>query len=321
MGRTPRGLVLGALLLALLATPLSAPFLDSYNYVLQVMIVMFMWIAMTSSWNIIGGFAGYTSLGHGVFFALGGYLSGSLFVYLGLSPFLTAPLAGLVAVGVGLLVGLITLRTRGPSFIISTIALLLMTNLLINNWQFVGGANGMSLPLPTLPLAAAKASFYYAMLVAAVGSVYLAYRVKRSKFGLGLRAVAEDETKAEVAGINTRMYKIAAFALSAFFVAVAGAVWAYSLAYLRPVTFLSIAIAADFVLMPILGGRGTVAGPVLGSVLIVGVNELSVAYFGGTALNLVATGALLLVVLLFFPQGIVGTLRQHRRLPRILDWD
>lgn len=319
--RESRTLVLAALLAVLLATPLTRPFLESYNYVLQVMTVMFMWIAMTSSWNLIGGFAGYMSLGHNVFYAVGGYTSGILLVYFGLSPFLTAALAGLVALVLGLLVGLITLRTRGPAFIISTIALLLMTRLLFDNWTFVGGANGISLPLPSLPLSVSKATFYYAMLVAAAGSVYLAYRVRRSKFGLGLRALAEDETKADVAGINTRLHKVMAFALSAFFVAVVGAIWGYSLAYLRPVTFLSIAIAADIILMAIIGGRGTIAGPVVGSVLVVSFNELAVSYFGGTALNLAVTGGLLLVVLLFFPRGIVGTLRAYGRLPRILDWD
>jgi branched-chain amino acid transport system permease protein len=316
-----RRLVLLAVLVALAVVPLLRPVLPSYNYVLQLMLVSFMWITMASSWNILGGYTGYISLGHNVFFAIGGYVAGMLLVYAGLSPLLTALLGGVVATAAGLVIGLITLRTRGPAFIISTIALLLMVRLWFDNWDLIGGSNGIALPLPPFPPQWAKAPFYYAMLIAAIGAVLLSYRIRHSKFGLGLRAIAQDEIKAEVAGINTRMYKIAAFALSAFWVAVAGAVWGYSLSYLRPTVFLTIAVAAEMVLMVIIGGKGTVAGPVVGAVLLVMVNEFSIARFGSSELNIVVTGGLLLVVLLFFPAGIVGSLRERGRLPRILDWD
>lgn len=317
-----RYLIPGLVLILLLAVPLSRPLIGRpYNYVLQILMVGLMWVAMTSSWNLIGGYAGYMSLGHNVFFGLGGYTSGMLLLYLGLSPFLTAPIAGLVSVAFGFLVGLVTLRTRGPSFIISTIALLLMVALLFDNWDFVGGSNGLSLPLPPFPLEVLKVPFYYAMLVIAIGSVYLSYRVAHSKFGLALRAIAQDETKAEVAGIDTRRMKVIAFSLSAFFVGAAGAIWGYSLTYLRPTIFFTIGVAAQMVLMVIIGGRGTVAGPVVGAILLVALNEIAISQFGSSELNIVITGVILLVVLLFFPQGIVGTLRDRRRLPGFLDWD
>lgn len=142
-----------------------------------------------------------------------------------------------------------------------------------------------------------------------------------SKFGLALRAIAQDETKAEVAGIDTRRMKIAAFSLSAFFVGMAGAIWGYSLTYLRPTIFFTIGVAAQMVLMVIIGGRGTVAGPAVGAFLLVALNEVAVSQFGSTELNIVVTGVILLIVLLFFPQGIVGSLRERRRLPGFLDWD
>jgi branched-chain amino acid transport system permease protein len=276
---------------------------------------------MTSSWNILGGYTGYISLGHNVFFGLGGYVAGLLLVFQGISPFASAVLGGLVAMLVGLVAGFITFRTRGPAFIISTIALLLMTSLLFDNWDLVGGSNGMELPLPPFPLRWLKMPFYYAMLVAAMGAVFLGYRVQHSKLGLALRAIAQDETKAEVAGIDTRRLKILAFALSAFFPGVVGAIWGYSLTYLRPTIFFVIGVAAQMVLMAIIGGRGTVAGPVMGAVLIVALNEVAVTQFGSTELNIVVTGVILIVVLLFFPQGIVGTLREKGRLPAVLDWD
>lgn len=321
--RHPRGrrAFLAILVLALMALPLFRPVIPAYNYVLHILLVTFMWVTMSTSWNIIGGYAGYISLGHNVFFGLGAYLSGALLVFFGLSPFLTAPLSGLAALAFGLVFGVIALRTRGPAFIISTIALLLVLQILLDNWALLGGSNGLSLPLIGLPRNLLKVPFYYAMLITAIGSVYLSYRVAHSKLGLGLRAISQDETKAEVAGIDTSLYKIIAFGLSAFFVAMAGAVWGYSLSYLRPTAFLSIAIAAEMVLMAIVGGRGTVAGPVVGAVALVALNEFSVARLGGTELNLAFTGAILLVVLLFFPLGIVGTLRENGKLPSILDWD
>lgn len=318
----PGLLVVGVVTLILALLPLARPWIGRpFNYVMQMGIVVLMWIAMASSWNLIGGFTGYISLGHNVFFGIGGYAAGLLLAYQGLSPFLTAPLAGLIAVAFGFLVGLITLRTRGPAFIISTIALLLMTGLIFDNWDLVGGSNGLSLPLPPFPVAVAKIPFYYAMLLIAAGSVYLGYRVAHSKFGLALRAIAQDETKAEVAGIDTRRMKIAAFSLSAFFVGAAGAIWGYSLSYLRPTVFFIIGVAAQMVLMVIIGGRGTVAGPAVGAILLVALNEVSVSQFGSNELNIVITGVILLVVLLFFPLGVVGTLREQGRLPGFLDWD
>jgi branched-chain amino acid transport system permease protein len=318
--RDSRTIVLAVLVTVLVLVPLGRPYIGAYNYVLHVMLVTFMWIAIASSWNIIGGYAGYISLGHSVFYAIGGYVSGMLLVYFGISPFLSAPLAGAVASVIGLLFGLISLRTRGPAFIISTIALLLMVRLWFDNWDFIGASNGLSLPLPPFPREWAKVPFYYAMLAAAAGAVYLSYRIRHSKFGLGLRAISQDEVKAEVAGIDVRRYKIAAFAASAFFVAVVGAFWGYSLSYLRPTVFLTIAVAAEMVLIVIIGGRGTVAGPVIGAVLLVSVNEFSIAYFGSSELNIVITGTLMIIVLLFFPEGIVGALRSRGRLPRALDW-
>lgn len=320
--RPGRGTAVLVVLLALALVPFSYPYLTSYSYTLQIITTGFMWIALASSWNIIGGFAGYISLGHNVFLAVGGYFSGMVLIHLGLSPFLTAVVAGLACVALGAAVGLVTLRTTGPAFIIATIALMLIARIAFDNWSFIGGSNGVTLPPLTLSeRGLLNVPFYYGMLVCAVGAVLLAYRIRHSKFGLGLRALAEDETKAEVSGIDTRAYKIAAFALSGFFIGVVGALWGYSLSYLRPEIFLTLAVAADMVLMAIIGGRGTVAGPVIGATLIVAFNEIAVSKLGGSEINLAVTGILLILVLLAFPLGIVGTLREKGRLPRVLDWD
>jgi branched-chain amino acid transport system permease protein len=316
-----RALLVGLLLAVAALFPLLQLYNGGMNYWLHMLLFIYLNIAVASSWNIIGGYAGYISLGHNVFLAVGGYFSGILFAYFGISPFITTPLAGLAALLVGLLVGLCTLRARGPTFIISTIALVLLVKIALDNWDYVGGSNGMSLPLLDLPVEIVKLPFYYGMLLVAIGAVWLSYRIRRSKFGLGLRAISQDEIKAEVAGIPTGLYKILAFALSALFVGMAGALWGYYLFFLRPTTFLTILLGAKFVLMTILGGRGTVAGPVVGAIVFVVANEFFVSKLGSSELNIAATGLLLIVVLLFFPDGIIGTLKHKGRLPKALDWD
>ena len=318
---TSRRALILLLFLAAALFPLLHLAVGGLNYWLHMALFLFMNIAIASSWNIIGGYAGYISLGHNVFFAVGGYAAAILFAYFGVSPFIAFPLCGLIAMAVGFVVGLITLRTRGPTFIISTIALVLLVKILFDNWGYVGGTNGISLPLLDLPVEYVKLPFYYAMLVLAVGAIWLSFRVRRSKFGLGLRAISQDETKAEVAGVPTRFYKTFAFALSGLFIGMAGALWGYYLTYLSPAIFLTILVGAKFVLMTILGGRGTVSGPVVGAVVFIVANEFFVAQFGATELNIVATGLMLVLVLLFFPEGIIGTLKKTGRLPKMLDWD
>lgn len=319
--RSRRVTLIASLALVVLFPVIAYPIFDSYAYVLQLGMLVLMWIAMSSSWNIIGGFAGYISLGHGLFYAIGGYSAGLALAHWGISPFLFLPVAGLAGMMVGFLAGLITLRTRGPAFIVATIAMLFLGLLTFDNWEFIGGSSGLDLPLFQFPIEFLKVPFYYAMALTAFGAVYLSYRVAHSKFGLGLRAISQDETKAEVAGINTRWYKVWAFALSAIFIGMAGALYGYSLTHLRPLTFFGIAVAARMVLMAIIGGRGTVAGPVIGAILILGVNEVAVRQMGESAINIVFTGLILVVTLLFFPEGIVGSLRKSGRLPAFLDWD
>jgi branched-chain amino acid transport system permease protein len=216
---------------------------------------------------------------------------------------------------------LIALRTRGSTFIISTIALVLLVLEVLDTWKLTGGTNGLAMPMIPLDGAIAKIPFYYYMLAIMVLCILMTYFIKRSKFGLGLRAISQDETKAEVAGIPTRYYKILAFGLSGLFIGMSGAIYGYSLTYLRPSIFLTVAIGTGIVLNTILGGKGTVSGPVIGAAIMLAINEFIVSKLGATELNIVVTGLILIFVLLFFPDGIVGTLRNKGTLPTFLDWD
>jgi branched-chain amino acid transport system permease protein len=309
------------LLVGLLIIPLIHLKTGSLNYWLYMLTICFLYTTWSSSWNIIGGYAGYISLGHNVFTAFGAYFAGMIFVFWRISPFITAPIAGIFAMAAGLLFGLIALRTRGSTFIISTIALVLLVAETLDNWKLSGGTNGLPMPMIPLEGAIAKIPFYYYMLAIMVLCVLMTYFIKHSKFGLALRAISQDETKAEVAGIPTRQYKILAFGLSGLFIGMSGAIYGYSLTYLRPSIFLTVAIGTGIVLNTILGGKGTVSGPVIGAAIMLAVNEFVVSKLGASELNIVVTGLILIFVLLFFPDGIVGTLRNKGVLPTFLDWD
>lgn len=309
------------ILAALLVLPLIHIKTGTLNYWLYMLTLAFLYIIWSSSWNIIGGFAGYISLGHNVFTAIGAYFAGMVFVFWRISPLITAPIAGIVAMISGLLFGLIALRTRGSTFIISTIALVLLVAETLDNWKKTGGVNGLAMPMIPLDGAIAKIPFYYYLLVIMILCILMTYFIKHSKFGLGLRAISQDEVKAEVAGIPTRQYKILAFGLSGLFIGMSGAIYGYSLTYLRPSIFLTVAIGTGIVLNTILGGKGTVSGPVIGAAIMLAVNEFVVSKLGATELNIVVTGLILIFVLLFFPDGIVGSLRNKGTLPTFLDWD
>jgi branched-chain amino acid transport system permease protein len=229
--------------------------------------------------------------------------------------------AGILTMLGGLLFGLIALRTRGSAFIISTIALVLLVAELLDNWKLTGGTNGLAMSMITLSGQYAKIPYYYYLLAIMVLAIITSYFIRHSKFGLALRAISQDETKAEVAGIPTRRYKILAFGISGLFIGMAGAIWGSYLTYLRPSIFLPVNIGTTIVLMAILGGKGTVSGPVLGAAIMIAVNEFVVAKLGATELNIVVTGLILIFVLLYFPEGIVGTLKTWKRLPSFLDWD
>ena len=257
-------------------------FFSNQNYIIHLLLYAFFYIIMTSSWNIIGGYGGFISIGHNAFLCVGAYVAGYAAVRYGISPFYLIGLSGLVAGIFGFIVGLITLRVKGPSFIISSIALIMIMRIVFDHWDLVGGASGITLPFNSLPVQWSKLPHYYSFLFLALAAIYLNWYVRHSKFGLALRAVSHDETRSAVAGINVKMIKVTAFALSAFLIGSAGAVWADYLTYIRPNMFLVILIAANIVLMVILGGKGTVTGPIVGTVIFILFNEIILTFFGAT---------------------------------------
>lgn len=303
------------LLAALGAFLLAFPFLVPVLYLQHLAILILMYVALSSSWNLIGGFAGYESFGHIVFFGTGAYTSALLLIHLGWSPLVTAPLAGLAACLVAFL-ALPSLRTRGAYFAITTLALSLVVQLVIYNADpITQGGRGLFLPLSPWGAEVAKRPFYFAMLLAAAGAVGLSYLVKHSKFGLGLELIRDDEDKAEVVGINTVLYKSLAFILSAFFPGVAGAIHGYYMNYISPAGAFNILISINILLFAIFGGKGTILGPILGAVILIPVSQaLNMAL--RTELHVLLFGVLLILVILYLPGGLASLFQRPTRAPR-----
>ncbi|HEY5902334.1 MAG TPA: branched-chain amino acid ABC transporter permease [Anaerolineales bacterium] len=299
-----------------LAFLLVYPWVQHSQYSQHVMVMTFMAAVMASSWNIIGGYTGYTSLGHAAFFGLGGYLVALAHNAYGWHPFISSWFLALIVMAVALVMGWIALRTQGSAFVVVTIAVIFIFRLLaLNLSSITNGAKGLTQPRPGwagVPWSPEfiKIPFYYIMLALLLVTVFVSWRIRQSKFGLGLIAIREDEGKAEAVGIDTMLYKVLAFGISAYFVAVAGGIYSYFFTYIDPNFLFDILTSVTMVLMAILGGRGTLWGPVLGAFIMQPLSNWVVGQFGGSQIHLTVFGAILLFVMLFMPQGILPTLAE-----------
>jgi branched-chain amino acid transport system permease protein len=305
-----------AVLVVLLAYPwlLRAP----YFHVLGFNVLLY--ATMATSWNILGGYTGYKSLGHSAFFGLGAYLVAIAASRWGWNPLLSAPLLALVVTASALVLGWIMLRASGAAFVIATIALLLIFRILALNLRSItGGAPGLSQPLPPWTPEFSRMPFYYYMLACLIVALAVSAFVRRSRLGLGLLAIRDDERKAAMVGVDTTLYKVIAFGLSAYFVALGGGIWSYFMAHISPVFAFDIQISVDMILVTMLGGLGTLWGPVLGAFILMPVADLILFQFGSSQIHLAVLGLLMLAIILFMPRGILPTIQdwlERRRAPR-----
>jgi ABC-type branched-subunit amino acid transport system ATPase component/ABC-type branched-subunit amino acid transport system permease subunit len=279
----------------------------------QNMIILSMLFAIGAvGLNVISGYGGYISLGQSAFIGVGAYTVGLGALKVGGDPFVWVPVAGLVAALFALIMGGIAMRTRGHSFVILTIGLLFLTQLVAINWDsLTNGTQGLSLPIPTWDVAYQYWPFYYAMLGLLGLSLLMAWRIRRTKFGTGLIAMREDEDKASTVGINTPVYKTLGFVASAVLLGMAGGVYAYYLAFIDPRGMFDIVISVQIILCMLLGGRATLWGPVLGAFLIEPLNELANQQMGGGNSRLLIFGGLMALVVLFLPKGIIPTVSER----------
>ena len=292
--------------------------LVSSNLYYQAMLIMTFIIAIgATGWNIMGGYAGYISLGNSAFIGLGAYTTGILAVKLGISPFAGAFAGGLVAGVAAAILSLVTRRTRGMYFIIVTFAALQLLGIVATICSgLTGGSKGLALPLPTWSLSYQNWPFYYPLLALLVLAVAVSAGVRRSKLGLGLFAIQDDEGKAAGLGLATNAYKLIAFVLGGTFLGVAGGIYAYYVAFLNVSAVFDIITSMLIVLAALLGGRGTLWGPVLGAFIIEPLANLTSTSLGGAdagAIRLLLFGGLLGIVVLFLPRGILPTVTAWKR--------
>jgi branched-chain amino acid transport system permease protein len=288
----------------------ALPYLDLPLYYIRFLSSVFLYVTLAQSWNIIGGYTGYVSFGHVTFFGIGAYVAAILFRQLGAGPHVAAVPAGLVAALFGMLVGYPALRLRGPYFGIATLALSLVVMLVVANLPATGGGEGIvvrgGLPFTRVAL---EQAFYLSYLALALLAVATAWWLERSRFGFGLRAIRDDEDVALSVGVNATRLKVLALGLSSFFPGAVGALYAHQASYVAPGDVFTLSISFKSLVYAVVGGIGTVLGPVVGTVFMEVFNTLlTISPLGTYQVDRIVFGVLLIVVVLAAPAGIVGLL-------------
>jgi branched-chain amino acid transport system permease protein len=262
-------------------------------------------VTLASAWNILGGFAGQVSLGYSAFLGIGAYTT-ALLSLRGVNPFLTLPLGAALAAIFSVIIGLPAFRLRGPYFTIATIGVGEAVRVCAATVSFTGGSSGLRMPAGSFDFN----HNYFSMVVLAIVTVAVAAWVKHSALGRALSAIRQDIDAAEALGVNSTVFKLAAHALSAAIVAIAGSLYAINFQYIAPSSVFDFQLSLSIVLMPIIGGVGSVAGPILGALIV---STLQIKLLTLPALRdsfLFIYGGLLILVMMFEPKGLVGISRR-----------
>ena len=283
------------------------------QYVFFIGYTVLQYVVLATAWNILGGYAGYVNFGTAAFFALGAYVS------VALGKFAAPPLPVLMLAGgavaglIGLGMGWLTLALRGVYFSISTLALAIVVQALVTNWEYVGGSSGAYVIRPPRgPLGGSYIEYlFFTMLVLAVASVAIARVIERSAFGAGLAAIRDDERAAATLGVPTLRLKLLATVISGGLMGMAGAVLPYYVTYLDPASAFSLSYAVNTIAMPLIGGTGSWAGPVIGAILLSLVQQGTMVTISSAA-NLLVVGVLLVAFVTMAPNGIIGMFTRTR---------
>ncbi|OFW54234.1 MAG: hypothetical protein A2146_04980 [Actinobacteria bacterium RBG_16_67_10] len=301
MARGAKLLALAVLAAALVAAPF---FLTGYR--LRFLSWLLMWIGLASSWNLFSGYTGYINFGPVAFFGVGAYVTAALMVKAGVSFFPSLVAAGVFAGLLAVPVGVATLRIRGSYFAIATLAFSeAMRSLVLNLSGLTEGGKGLMLPIYNDAY-----FFYFVILGLASTTVATVALIERTRFGITLVSIREDEGAAQVLGVNTFVNKMAAFGLSSVFLALYGGTYAYWQTFIEPSEVFNTLYSVQMLVMTFLGGAGTVLGPVIGTVFLGTMSEYLWATF--TYVYLIFLGLLVIVTVLFLPEGIWGRWIQAR---------
>jgi branched-chain amino acid transport system permease protein len=303
-------LVVFALVAAALAT---LPAVVNDVYLQNVLILTLMYAALSQSWNILGGYCGQISLGHALYFGLGAYTSTVLFTKFGVVPWIGMVAGGLLSAAIALGLGYPCFRLRGHYFTIATIVIAETGYLLFLNWDWVGAALGIQIPIRTddwltFQFARSKIPYFYFALGLALATWLATFVIEGSKWGYWWRAVKDNPEAAESLGVEVFHSKMAAAAVSAFFTAVGGSFYAQFVSYIDPESVMSFQFSLLMALPAVLGGIGTLWGPALGAAILIPLTESTRSYFGGSGkgTDLIIYGTLVIVIALARPQGLVS---------------
>ena len=303
-------LVVAAFLLAgLIVLPL--PIADVYTR--NLLIITLLFAGLAQAWNILGGYCGQISLGHSLYFGVGAYVSTLLFVGGHVPPPIGMLAGGTVAAVMALLVGWPCFRLSGHYYAIATVVVQEIGYLLALNWDWIGGASGVYIPfrgesLLNLQFRTAKLPYFYLALGFAATTWLVAWWIEGSRFGFSWRAVKDDVVAARSLGVRIFPSKMLAAAISGFFTGVGGAIFAQYVGYIDPDSILSGQLAILIALPAVLGGVGTLWGPLIGAAVLIPLRELSSSYLGsaGSGVDLMLYGVLIMAVALLRPQGLVS---------------
>ena len=295
------------------------PFLSPSQFLLHLMIMIFMHAVISQSWNIIGGFSGQISLGHGAFFGIGAYASSFFYVEFGLTPWIGIIIGILICAVIAILVGIPMLRLSGHYFAIATLLIGISFQVVFQRWDLVGAASGLWIPLTSedsyyaMQFHSSKAPYYYLFLIFFVIIFFITWLISRSKLGYRLRAVRDDAQAAQSLGIDVAKHKIIAFAISAMMMAPMGSLFAQYILIVDPDRMFNFEISIIALLISVLGGIGYVWGPLVGTIILIPLAEYARIFFGGTggAVDLMVYGIVLMIICVFKPSGIISLLPNH----------
>ena len=277
--------------------------------------VVLQYIVLSTAWNILGGYTGYTNFGVGAFFAVGAYSSVVLHKLTSLPVPVMILVGGLMSGILGFGMGYLTLRLKGVFFAIATLALAIVAQTFIVNWDYVGGSRGVYVirPQQALLFGSYIQYLYSLMLILAWVSVAIARTIERSRLGLGFNAIRDDEAAAEAGGVPTLRLKLISTSLSGALMGMSGAPLPYYVTYLDPASSFNLSYAVNSVAMPLIGGMTSWVGPVIGAILLGTIQQLATVTIS-SALNLLIVGLLLIAFVIIAPNGIVGLVQARARL-------
>jgi branched-chain amino acid transport system permease protein len=312
-----RDLVVAACLTVVAA---MMPLAVTNGYYQELMVMTLLYAALSQSWNILSGYCGQISLGHALYFGVGAYTTTLLFTKFGVLPWFGMPAGGVLSAMIAMALGYPCFRLRGHYFVIATIVIAEITLLLIQNWEWAGAALGLTIPMKrdswaTFQFARSKLPYFYFALGLACVAWLVTWWLEDSKWGYWWRAVKDNPDAAESLGVVVFNSKMGAAAVSAFLVAIGGGFYAQFVAYISPESVMGFQISLLMALPAVLGGIGSLWGPILGAVILIPLTTLTSSYIGGSGrgVDLIVYGGLIIAISLARPQGLISLFSRKAR--------